>query len=61
MVAEDEVRTLAGLDARQIMIVMKIPKDNYDDRILIENAFKEEFSENVSVFGDSEVIQSIIK
>lgn len=60
VITAEQVRTLPGLDEKQIMIVLEVPKGDFNNRILVEEAFKEEFSENVNVFGDSEVIQAVI-
>lgn len=60
VITADQLRTLPGLDEKQIMIVMEVPNDNHDKRILIEEAINAEFSEDATIIKDSEVIQAIV-
>lgn len=60
VITEDQVRTFPSLDEKQIIVVVEVPEVDFANRILIEVAFKEEFSENVTFINDSDVIQAVI-
>lgn len=60
VITADQYRTLPGLQRKQIMIVMEVPDDYYDERVLIEEAIEAEFSEEAKIIKDSKVIQVLV-
>ncbi len=61
VITAEQVRTFPGIEEGTIRVAMRIPEKNNDARVLVEEAFKEEFTEGVKVFKDKEVIQVQVK
>lgn len=60
VITAEQVRTLPGLDEKQIMIMVEVPEHDFNNRILIKEAFEEEFSEDVTIIKDPNVFQAVI-